>query len=178
MSTSLKALIIAAFSIVLLFLIGERFGLRSNTREPLEYAMELDTAAVSTIRFEDLTHPRNGLLLHRSNANVGWTRSSLRTYGTPPGEQAGELLMRFHALKVKRDMGMIRLLGERYELTGNTLCRITFTTYDGDRRTLNLGSSTFAPGKTGAWTYVNIPGEREVYAVEGLLTDGLRTASE
>jgi hypothetical protein len=70
---------------------------------------------------------------------------------------------------VKRDMGMIRLLGERYDLTDSSLARISFTRADGHVDALNLGSTTFAPGKVGAWTYVNVPGEREVYAVVGLL---------
>ena len=71
---------------------------------------------------------------------------------------------------------MIRLLADRYQLTDSTLCRITFTDLDGGERALNLGSSTFAPGKVGSWTYVNLPGEREVYSVEGLLTATLRVA--
>jgi hypothetical protein len=76
-------------------------------------------------------------------------------------------------------MGMIRLLGERYQLTDSTLCRITFIHVDGTEHSLNLGSTTFAPGKVGSWTYVNVPGEREVYSVEGLLTATLlKPASE
>jgi hypothetical protein len=71
-------------------------------------------------------------------------------------------------------MGMIRLLAERYQLTDSTLCRITFTELEGGQHALNLGCTTFAPGKVGSWTYVNVPGEREVYSAEGLLTATLR----
>ena len=34
---------------------------------------------------------------------------------------------------------------------------------------LDVGRSTFAPGESGAWTYVNVPGETEVFATPGTL---------
>jgi hypothetical protein len=172
MSTSLKALLIAAVAIGLLFVIGDRFGFRSQSKEPRTYVMELDTAGIVAIHFEDRRVPAHDLLLMRTPE--GWERQTTALHEEVPGEQAQSLLARFERLKVKRTMGMIRLLGERYDLTDSTLCRITFTHADGREAALHLGSSTFAPGKVGAWTYVNVPEEREVYAVEGLLTSGLR----
>ena len=176
MSTSLKGLLIAAVAIVLLFLIGDRFGFRSHSTDPRTYVMELDTAGIVLIRFQDRRVPAHELLLMRTPE--GWERQTTALHEEAPGRQAQSLLARFERLKVKRTMGMIRLLGERYDLTDSTLCRIAFTHADGREDALHLGSNTFAPGKVGAWTYVNVPEEKEVYAVEGLLTMGLRPAAE
>lgn len=172
LSTSTKALLIAAAAIILLFVLGDRFGMRSNVKDPKEFVIELDTAVVIAIRFEDRADARNDLqLLRRGNS---WERVAQRTDSLPPTRQAQQLLTQFQRVPVKRDMGMIMLLGERYQLTDSTLCRITFADAEGKERALNMGSSTFAPGKVGSWTYVNVPGEKEVYAVEGLLVGDLR----
>ena len=172
LSTSTKALLIAAAAIILLFVLGDRFGMRSNTKDPREFVIELDTSVVVSIRFEDRADPRNDLQLIRRGS--AWERIAQRTDSLPPTQQARNLLAQFQRVPVKRDMGMILLLGDRYQLTDTTLCRITFADAEGQEDALNLGSSTFAPGKVGAWTYVNVPGEKEVYAVEGLLVGDLR----
>jgi hypothetical protein len=172
LSTSTKALLIAAAAIVLLFVLGDRFGMRSATKDPKEFVIELDTAVVVAIHFEDHADPQNAMQLLRNGAT--WERRPARTDSLSATAEARDLLARFHRVPVKRDMGMIRLLGERYHLTESTLCRITFADAEGRERALNLGSSTFAPGAVGSWTYVNVPGEKEVYAVEGLLVGDLR----
>ncbi len=174
LSSSTKALLIAAGVLVLLFVIGDRFGFRTTSKDPLQYVIELDTSAVVTIRFEDRADARNDFHLVRSSSF--WQRSDAPNDSLAASAQAALLLQTFQRIPVKRDMGMIRLLADRYQLTDSTLCRITFTDIDGGERALNLGSSTFAPGKVGSWTYVNLPGEREVYSVEGLLTSTLRVA--
>jgi hypothetical protein len=176
LSTSTKALLIAALAIVALFLIGDFLSLRTNSTEPRTHVMDLDPATVVSIHFEDRADAMNDFLLRRGTE--GWERTAPRAVDSSATAQADELLRRFELLKVKRDMGMIRLLGERYFLTDSTLCRITFTDSEQRSQALNLGSSTFAPGKVGSWTYVNIPGEREVYAIEGLLSAGLRIGQE
>jgi hypothetical protein len=176
LSTSTKALLFAALAIVVLFAVGHFMGYRTNSTEPRTYVIDLDTASVVGIHFEDRADAMNDFLLRRSSG--GWERTAPRAVDSSATAQAIALLARFELLKVKRDMGMILLLGERYSLTDSTLCRITFTNVEGRSQALNLGSSTFAPGKVGSWTYVNVPDEREVYAVEGLLTMGLRSSLE
>lgn len=176
LSTSTKALFAAVLGIFALFLVGHFLGFRTNSTEPRTYVMDLDTAAVVSIHFEDRADAMNDFLLRRGAD--GWERTAPRAVDSSARAQAIILLGRFELLKVKRDMGMIRLLGERYFLTDSTLCRITFTDKEHRSQALNLGSSTFAPGKVGSWTYVNIPGEREVYAIEGLLSVGLRPGLE
>lgn len=173
LSTPTKSLLIAAVVLLLLVFIGDRFGMRTNSKEPLTYVLELDTASVVRIEFEDRADPANDM--HLDRLEQGWAGEAGHERNGDASAFANELLARFQKLKVKRDMGMIRLLGERYFLTDSALCRITFTSADASRTALNIGSSTFAPGKVGTWTYVNLPGEREVYSVEGLLTEGLRT---
>lgn len=170
LSSSSKALMIAAAVIILLFIIGDRFGFRSVAKDPRVHVMELDTAAVVTIHFEDHREPDNALTLRRVPG--GWLHTASDSASAK--RLAEELLTRFQRIPVKRDMGMMLLLAERYDLTDSTLCRIRFVDVEGDEHALNLGSSTFAPGKVGSWTYVNIPGEKEVYAVEGLLIGDLR----
>jgi hypothetical protein len=177
MSASTRSLLIAAAVLVALFAIGKYFGFQAPVKEPRTWAMQLDTSAIITIRFEDRADHRNDLELKRTARAWHWT-SGTDTLA-PAAARALELLDLFREVKVKRDMGMIRLLGERYQLTDSTLCRITFIHVDGTEHSLNLGSTTFAPGKVGSWTYVNVPGEREVYSVEGLLTATLlKPASE
>ncbi len=176
MSTSTKALLFAAMAIVLLFAIGHYFGFSTNSKEPRTHVLELDTAEVVRIHFEDRANARNDFLLRKNERE--WERTAPGIHAADPHIQANELLRRFQHLKVKRDMGMIRLLGERYDLTDSTRCSITFTSYDGHTDALNIGSSTFAPGDVGTWTYVNVPGEKQVYAVEGLLSEGLRRRQE
>jgi hypothetical protein len=164
-----KALFIAAAVIVLLFIIGDHHGLRSTGREPRAFVIELDTAEVVAIRFEDRREPGNNRNLFRTPH--GWRGDAGDDHAT--GE-AVELLTRFQRIPVKRDMGMLLLLAERYDLTEHTLRLIRFVDIRGVEHALNLGSSTFAPGKAGSWTYVNVPGEKEIYAVEGLLAGTLR----
>lgn len=171
LSASTRSLLIAAAVLVALFAIGKYFGFQAAVKEPRTWALQLDTAAIITIRFEDRADHGNDLELQRSGREWSWIAGP---DSVPAAERASELLDLFRELKVKRDMGMIRLLGERYHLTDSTLCRISFIHVDGNEHALNLGSTTFAPGKVGSWTYVNVPGEREVYAVEGLLTGALR----
>ena len=172
LSSSTKALLIAAAGLILLFIIGDRFGFRTASKDPLEFVIQLDTAAVVDIRFEDHADPRNDFHLLRRGAY--WQRPDAPQDSFSARAQAALLLQTFQRVPVKRDMGMIRLLAESYQLTDSTLCRITFTELEGGQHALNLGSTTFAPGKVGSWTYVNVPGEREVYSVEGLLTATLR----
>jgi hypothetical protein len=172
MSTSTRALLIAAGVILLLFAVGFHFGFRSNVKEPLTHAMELDTASVVQIRFEDRADRRNDLVLARTPAGWQWMEGDTTQWSADT--LADELLLTFGNLRIKRTMGMIRLLAERYQLTDSSLARITFTDPEGNVNALDIGSNTFAPGKIGAWTYVRIPGEPEVYAVEGLLAQRLR----
>jgi hypothetical protein len=74
---------------------------------------------------------------------------------------------------VKRDMGLIRLVAKRHGLTETQWTSVTFRMTSGDPVSLRLGRSTFAPGKAGAWTYVHLPGDPHVYAVESVLQHAL-----
>jgi hypothetical protein len=170
-----KGLVIALLAMVLLFGIGGWFGFRTGSTEPRSAVMAFDSNAVVLIEFIDFADPGNNLQLSR--IDNGWERHSERTMAWPPQEQATHLLKDFHFLPVKRDMGMIGLVGERFDLTSSTMARITFVEENGLTHALNIGRSTFAPGRVGSWTYVNIPGDKLVYAVEGLLTARLRPGS-
>ncbi len=171
-----KGLVIALVAMVLLFGIGGWFGFRTGSVEPRTHVMAFDTTTIVLIEFVDFPDRRNNVQLLRIDA--GWERITERSFDLSPAEQAGRLLARFQLLPVKRDMGMIGLLGERYDLTPSTWSRISFIQADGITHSLYMGSTTFAPGKVGAWTYVNIPDDKVVYAVEGLLTADLRPGVE
>ncbi|MDQ3102120.1 MAG: hypothetical protein M3R08_12080 [Bacteroidota bacterium] len=177
MNVRYRALIIVASVIVLLFLIGGWFGFRSSSVKPRTMVNEFDPTAIISIQFTDHADPRNNIQLSRG-ANNEWNRNTDRSIEESADEQAAALLEEFHSLPVKRDMGMIGLIGERYELLPASSCQITFVEVDGSTHTINMGRTTFAPEKAGAWTYVNIPGDKVVYAVEGMLTARLRPGSD
>lgn len=171
-----KGLLIALSVMVLLFGIGGYFGFRTSSEEPREAVMAFDSTAVVLIEFTDHSDQANNFQLARIDGD--WERASDRSFTVDPERQASRLLEQFHFLPVKRDMGMIGLVGERFGLAPEKMAQITFVQGDGLSHTLNLGSSTFATGKVGAWTYVNVPDEKIVYAVEGLLTAELRPGSD
>lgn len=176
MGVRYKAFFIVAAVIILLFIIGGYFGFRTSSEAPRETVMAFDTTAIVLIEFVDFADRTNNIQLMRIDNS--WERMAERQIDEFPSEQAKELLEQFHYLPVKRDMGMIGLVGERYELTPDTWSRISFIAVDGITHSLYMGRSTFAPGKVGSWTYVNVPDEKIVYAVEGLLTARLKPGSE
>jgi hypothetical protein len=176
MKVRYKAFLIAAGVMILLFVIGGKFGFRTASAEPRTHVMAFDTTTIILIEFVDFADRANNFELAR--VDNGWDRHAARTFPHTPGMQARELLHQFHDLPVKRDMGMIGLVGERFGLTSATWSRISFVQADAITHSLYLGNTTFAPGRVGAWTYVNVPDERIVYAVEGLLTAGLRPGSD
>ena len=170
-----KDLLIAASVMIVLFLVGGWFGFRTNSEEPRTHVMAFDSTTIVLIEFVDHADEKNNIQLMRVDGN--WERVSERTLEWDPTEHAHALLRQFHFIPVKRDMGMIGLVGERFRLTPSLMGQISFVQGDGITHMLNLGSNTFAPGKAGAWTYVNVPDEKIVYAVEGILTARLRPGS-
>jgi hypothetical protein len=178
-STSSKALTVAAIVMVGLFAVADLFGLRTTEDEPRTWAIRLDTAAVIAIRFTDEADPDGAFALSRLpqgwQRQPAWTGQGRRWTDTlPPDAQAAALLRTFERIPVKRDMGMIKLVGSRFGLAEGQRCTIAFEQADGTSQALDLGATTFAPGKAGAWTYVRVPEAPQVYAVEGLLTGDLR----
>ncbi len=176
LSPRYKGLLIAAAVMILLFLIGGWFGFRTNSTEPRTHVMAFDTTTIVLIEFTDQADPTNNLQFTRQGRS--WERTSERKIDWEATDHARALLQQFHYLPVKRDMGMIGLVGERFGLVPSVKCHISFVQADGIEHELNIGNNTFATGKVGAWTYVNVPGEKIVYAVEGLLTARLRPGSE
>ena len=138
--------------------------------------MAFDTTTIVLIEFTDQADPNNDLRFTRKGRS--WERTSKRPIEWEATDHAHALLQQFHLLPVKRDMGMIGLVGERFGLAPGVKCHISFVQADGIIHELNIGNNTFATGKVGAWTYVNVPKEKIVYAVEGLLTARLRPGSE
>lgn len=176
MESRYKGLLISIVVFILLFLIGGWFGFRTNSTEPRTQVMAFDTTTIVLIEFTDQADPKNNLRFIRQGRS--WERSSERQIEWDASEHARALLQQFHYLPVKRDMGMIGLVGERFGLVPSVKCHISFVQADGIEHALNIGNNTFATGKVGAWTYVNVPKEKIVYAVEGLLTARLRPGSE
>lgn len=179
MRTGLRAFLVAVGVIVLLFLIGDLFGHRSGRKEPRSVVIELDTSQVIRITWESRSYPQEYWDLERTGSDWKGQDQAQEQLNDPerfrsPGQLAATLLTQFRHVPVKREMGMIKLLEERYALTDATLDRISFTYTSGEIKSLDIGSTTFAPGKVGIWTYVNIPGEKEVYAVEGALAGAIR----
>ena len=162
--TTTRALVIALAVIIGLYFVADRFGMRSRDRTFREMAIALDTAAVTSFK----VHPKqlDGKAIRFDRDPEGWSLTFNDSVHRADNGAVRELLGRFTALRTKRFVGGILLVKDRYQLSDTARNLLTFDLVDGTHQELAIGSSTFAPGEQGAWTYVHVPGEMEVYAVD------------
>ncbi|MBL7963613.1 MAG: DUF4340 domain-containing protein [Flavobacteriales bacterium] len=165
----IRALVVVVAVLLLLFLLAHFFSLRSSERSFRSIVYEVDTATVITLRLEPRNTRHREVVLQR--APDGWKVSYDNGTFLADTAQMHRMLASFRQLRSKRYVGQLSQVDERYDLVDTLENRITITTVDGTNTLLHLGRSTYAPGDIGAWTYVNRDGEREVYAVEGLLSN-------
>ena len=176
LSTGTKAFLIVVASIVLLFLLADRFHFRADTEERPTCVIELDTAAVIAIHSTSPVDPQNDLHLYRTSGP--WQQVVDDSTSLPAAEKAHALLSTFQQLRVKREMGSLLEFGDRFDLRSNSTRTLTFVDLDGNERSLNIGSSTFGQGRDVVWTYVHIPTGTKVHAVEADLFDLIRWGGE
>ncbi|MCB0809221.1 MAG: DUF4340 domain-containing protein [Flavobacteriales bacterium] len=163
-----KALLLVLVVLAGLYLLADRYSLRSQDRTFRQYVVQVDTGAVVGLTL----HPRSmeGEPLHLSRTEEGWsvTGPEGRAYRADAALVHG-ILGQVAMLPAERMIGGILLVGERHELTDSLRNRAVFHLVDGDSVVLDIGRSTFAPSGTGSWTYVHVPGEKDVFATPGTL---------
>ncbi|MEZ4740619.1 MAG: hypothetical protein R2818_14965 [Flavobacteriales bacterium] len=176
LSASTKAFLIVLASIVLLFVLADRFHFRSDPEEVRRSVIELDTAAVVAIHSTSQADPERDLHLFRSGG--AWRYGNADSSSITAQNKALELLRTFQQLRVKRRMGSLLEFGDRFDLRSNTTRTLSFVDFDGKENSLNIGSSTFGQGKGIVWTYVHVPMDTKVYAVEADLFDLIRSEAQ
>jgi hypothetical protein len=126
----------------------------------------VDTAKVTSIAMRPGRRGREPWRIVRGD--TAWRLEAASDTLRVPREAMLEVLGPLSSLKVKRQVGTMDLVKDRYELSDTNAERLTIRFADGSAKELLVGRSTFSP--KGAWSHVNVPGEQEVYAVEGVLS--------
>ena len=162
-----KALLLVVVVLAGLYLLADRYSLRAKDRTFREYVVQVDTTTVVSFSL----HPRRagGDELRFERTPAGWTVQHGDTLRPADDELVRTFLGPFTGLRAKRMVGGIKLVGERHELTDSLRNRAEFRLVNGDPVQLDIGRSTFAPGEEGAWTFVHVPGEKDVFATPGTL---------
>lgn len=161
-----KALLIVVAALALLWFIGDRFGMRSKERTFHDVVMTVDTASIEA--FTISAQRKDFVPLRFFRQGNGWrlvaAADTIRVENTAVEDVIGSL----GDLRVKRLVGMMDLVKDRYDLTDTLYERLTLELADGEQRELLVGKSTFSP--KGPWSHVSIPGEKEVFAIDGKLS--------
>ncbi|MBV6404966.1 MAG: DUF4340 domain-containing protein [Flavobacteriales bacterium] len=165
---STRALLIAAAVLALLLLVSHFWSPRSRDRSFRDVVMTLDTAAVTGFSIFPSAPGHRELRFDRSPA--GWTVSDEGGSHRADDGRVREFLGGHAHMRAKRLTGFMDLVKERYDLTDSLRETVVFRLVDGAERTVHYGRNTFAPGNVGMWSAVNLPGEREVFAVEGTMS--------
>lgn len=162
----LRALLIVIVSLVVIFFIGDHYGMRSKERTYREVVLEVDTAKITAIAMRPSRPGREAWRIVRGK--TAWRLEAARDTLRVPNSAMLELLVPLSSLRVKRQVGTMDMVKDRYELSDTNVERLTILFGDGSAKELLVGRSTFSP--KGAWSHVNVPGEKEVFAVEGSLS--------
>ncbi|MBL8009715.1 MAG: DUF4340 domain-containing protein [Flavobacteriales bacterium] len=165
---STRALLIAAGVLLLLFVISDLWSPRAKDRSFRDVVMTLDTAAVTGFSlFPSAMRPAE---LRFDRSPDGWTVSLDGRAHRADDERVREFLGGHAHMRSKRLTGFMDLVKERYDLTDSLRETAVFRSVDGPERTVHYGRNTFAPGQVGMWSTVNLPGEDEVFSVEGTMS--------
>ncbi len=162
----MKALVAVVLVMALLWFVGDRFGMRAKERTFHDVVMELDTAQVRAFTISSARKGRTPMRFFRDGGL--WRLTAGTDTFRVERDAVLDVLGPLGGLRVKRQVGTMDLVKDRYDLS-DTLCEhLEIELADGDRRELLVGASTFSP--KGPWSHVNVPGEQEVYAVDGKLS--------
>lgn len=162
----IRALLIVLAAMVLIWIIGDRFGMRAKERTYREVVLTLDTARVQAITVTSRRQGRIPLRFFRDGAL--WRLTAGGDTFRVEREAFLDLLGPLGDLRVKREVGTMDLVKDRYDLTDTLAELLTIDLDGGERRELLVGKSTFSP--KAPWSHVNVPGEKEVFAVVGKLS--------
>jgi hypothetical protein len=162
----LRALLIVIASLIVIWFIGDHYGMRAKDRTYRDVVLAVDTARITAIEMRPGRRGREPWRIVRGD--TAWRLEAQSDSLRVPREAMLELLGPLASLRVKRQVGTMDLVKDRYELSDTNAERLTIRFGDGSAKELLVGRSTFSP--KGAWSHVNVPGEQEVFAVEGVLS--------
>jgi hypothetical protein len=135
--------------------------MRARERSYREVVLAVDTAAVVELRTSSPEASGGDLRLWR--ADGGWRVADARGDYLADIGRVEEFLASLAPLRSRRYIGTMDMLKERYGLGDTAVAQLELLLADGSRMALNVGRATFAP--KGVWTYVNVPGEKDILAV-------------
>ena len=165
-SVRTKALVIVVVALLLLWSIGDRYGMRSKDRTYREVVLTLDTAQVKAIVIEPGGTLRPDVRLVREGRV--WRLYTKSDTLRVDNKYVLDMLAPLADMRVKRQVGTMDLVKGRYDLSDTLADRMIVEFNDGSRKNLLIGKSTFSP--KGPWSHVNVAGEPEVFAVDGKLS--------
>jgi hypothetical protein len=158
-----RTLVIVAAVLGLIWFLADRFGTGSQQRTFRSEILRLDTAAVSRIRISSRVTAHKPVLLERTGAQE-WLVKYEGTEHRGSHATIQRLLSELRSLDADRMIGKMDAVKDRYDLTDSLATTVTFTV-NGMDRTLAFGKRVQA--NNGPFTYVNLSGENEVYAIAG-----------
>ncbi|MBL8003147.1 MAG: DUF4340 domain-containing protein [Flavobacteriales bacterium] len=162
----LRALVIVVVALAVIWFIGDRYGMRAKDRSYRDAVLRIDTAEVIALGVVPGRVSRTPWRLERGRD--AWRIVSPDDTFRVEREAVLELLAPLAHMKVKRQVGTMDLVKDRYELGDTTAERLLITLRDGSSQELLVGKSTFSP--KGPWSHVNVPGEKEVFVIDGMLS--------
>ncbi|MCB0794979.1 MAG: DUF4340 domain-containing protein [Flavobacteriales bacterium] len=166
---SVRALLIAVAVMATLYAITFLWGPRTKDRTYRDLVMRLDTAAVTSFSIRSASQAGSTFTFER-DPNVQWIVSSGDQRHRADVQRVNEVLSTCARMKVKRFVGYIDLVRDRYALADTLKDLILFHLVDGQEIAIEVGRNTFSPGEVGMWSYVKLPKENEVFAVESTLS--------
>jgi hypothetical protein len=161
-----RTLLIVVIALAAIWYIGDRYGMRAKVRTFRDVVMTLDTADITSFTIEARRRDRIPLAFekHQGQWRLVADGDTIRVENTAVLDVLGPL----GDMRVKRLVGTMDQVKDRYELTDSSCERLSLRFADGTTRHLRVGRSTFGPN--GPWSYVNVTGEKEVFAIEGKLS--------
>lgn len=167
-----RVLVLAVVALLLLYGLSEWFGVSGKQRTFRAHVLQLDTAAVTAVRYEPRRSKGGEIRLARSGTE--WTVAQGERTFPADARAVGTMLGHFALLRSERMAGSLDAVKEKRGLADSLAVPVTFTLADGSEKQLLVGQGSTASGHE--ISYVNVPGEEEVYAVEGLLDNKIDVA--
>ncbi len=160
-----RILVIVAITLLLVYWAVGELSIRAKDRSFPENVVEVDTAQVVTIA---LRQPSDTTVTLQRTSK-GWTvgMDERNFVADPALVQA--FLGRFAALRTKRFVGGGEQVRQRYSLADTSRILLEMEMAKGGTTQVGIGMNSFGMGGQDPTTYLHIPGEEQVYAVEGAL---------
>ena len=166
-----RTLLIVLAALPVIYFLSSVRSTRARERSFKEYVMQLDTAMVKRVEFQPRRTKPDPMQLDRTGTD--WTVTHKGITARADNGTVRSLLEKFVAMRTVRVSGMMDKMKDGAELNDSLAIPITFTLDDGTTQELLVGRNSNSPDGRDFWTQVNIPGEKEIYAVSAVLTGQL-----